>query len=336
MREVNISLKKAKQMIAQNMEEKFFFEHPLQNGEVLSEETPLQSWSSDAERIFCINAYPNGISVSRHDGPLKTNLKRRPHPSTDISSLDFSLRLRDTKNHNVPDGKCYIFKENFAREFEAFLFNLQKQRKLNSSVIYFGTVLDPFYNFNKKLHITLACIQILERYKPKRLIIQTRSPMVIAALPYIKLMEERAFVSIFLESPHESIVSRYTPEQPKISDRLTAIRGLREQGVRVNLAVSPILPYGDYEKDVWEFARFLVENGDFLTFASLAKGVSGEDVKLRAMRIARILAADGNFKLLRPNAHKYLARAVQVLAPEKLILPTTIEKEPYQLSLFAA
>lgn len=297
---------------------------------------PILSWSATAPTIFCLNAYPNGITFSVHDNSVEEPIAAE-ETEPKFLAQQFHLRVRDTRDYQLPSGKYFLYRENYAQALEWQLSQMHKQGRLDNSVLYFGTVTDPFMSFRKKFEVTMACVELLENYRPGLVVLQTRSPMAIAVLPMLKILGERAVVSFYIETRLEAAVARYTPGLPKISERLVAADGLRKQGVRVTLCASPMLPYGDYYRDAWAFAELLVKNGDFISFGALADGGQVYENQLKNIPLSQRLSSDNQFRLLRPNCYRQVYQAVKLMAPEKLQLPVeTAAQRAMQLNLFAA
>lgn len=311
------------------------------------------TWSSYAQVICCINSYRNGITVSLHQGSYregavssKESLPQEQESGTDAEKAmdiqrkylphQFHLRVRDTRDYQLPEGKYFLYRKDLRAALEHHLSQLNQRGLLASTVVYFGTTTDPFVAFHKKFDVTTACLELLGQYKPGRLVVQTRSPMIIAALPTLKYLGEQAVAAIPIETHLERSVARYTPGMPRIAERLVAAQGLRRQGVAVNITVSPVLPYGDSYRDAWDFAELLNRHADYITFGCLADGSEANEKQLKNLPIAQKLAADQNFRWLRPHAYKHLYQALLVTAPEKLLLPVTAPVKPSQLKLFAA
>lgn len=293
-----------------------------------------RTWSSNAQLIYTLNAYPNGITLSAHQNETIKN--ENGEEKAKFSPSAFHLRLKDTKDYQLPAGKYYLYKENYLESFEKHLSQLHKSGLLDSTVFYFGTTSDPFYALHKKFDVTMNCLELLERYKPALVVVQTRSPMVISALPILKMLGERAVVAINVETRLETSVQRYTPGQSRIAERLVAADGLRRQGIKVNLVVSPVLPYGDFYKDAWDFADMLAENADYVTFGSLSTGEVNEEAELKNLPLARRLEGDKQFRWLRPHSYRAVYYALKQVAPEKMELPHAMGEKKEQLSLFAA
>lgn len=313
------------------------------------------SWHSAARIICCINTYPNGISFSIHKndgsesaeaaemiaGPAaehgqSNGEQKLAEGKAKFSPNQFHLRLRDTRDINVPAGRFFLYREKYAEALEHNLSQLYKKDLLASTVVYLGFGSDPFLALDKKFDVTHACLQVLAQYRPGLVVAQTRSPMVISALPLLKMLGDRAVVAIPIESPHENIIARYTPGQPKIRERLIAAEGLRRQGIQVNLMASPILPYGDFYRDAWDFAALLNKHADFISLGSLCSGMENEEAMLRHVPLAQKLASDRQFRWLRPHSYRCLYYALKTVAPEKLQLPVRVRRESAQLKLFAA
>ncbi len=309
------------------------------------------TWSSYASVIACVNSYPNGITFSLHSNEEKKTLPESGPDSGAMARRDknaeeqlprkfipsqFHLRFRDTRDYQTPQGKYFLYKENYVRSLERQLGTLHKKGLLADATVYFGTTTDPFSSFHKKFDITTACLELFEAYKPARLVVQTRSPMVISALPTLRRLADRAVAVIPIESHVERSIARYTPGQPRIAERLVAAEGLRRQGVKVNLVASPILPYGEFYRDAWDFAEVLERHADYVTLGCLASGSESDERQLRTLPVARKIATDKQFRWLRPHAYRYLYHALSVIAPEKLLVPVAPKTKASQLDLFAA
>lgn len=297
---------------------------PEESGGNINREVELSSWHEGASCVCCLNSYPNGITFSIHTeeqaGKGQESISR------------FALRLKDTRSYNLPVGKYFLYKKDVKANLEKHLWTLRKKGKLEDAVIYFGTIADPFSSFHRRFDNTMACLELLERYMPLRVVIQTRSPMLIAALPILKKYGDKAISNMFIETPKEPSILRYTPGQPSISQRLLAIQGVRNQGVKVAVTVGPVLPYGEFNRDAWDFAELLDRYADYISLSALAS--DGSEKSLRNMELALRLDADKQHKILRPEAYRPLLKALNQICPQKLDLPSLVK--PSQMDLFAA
>lgn len=302
-----------------------------QTAEPLTSEL-YSSWADGAKKVLCINSFPNGVTFSVHQPrPSRNNAESEPG-----SLSEFFLRTRDTRELRIPAGRYSVAKDDYREALERQLLSLAQQKTLSETTVYFGCMSDPFYGFQKRFNVTMGVLDLLEKYQVGRLVVQSRSPMIIAALPTLKYYEDRAVAVLPIESYREDVIQHYTPGQPRIAERLIAARGLRAQGVRVQLDVAPILPYGDIYRNAWDFAEILDSHGDFITFNSLVGDTMISELELRKNLVADRLERDKQFYFLRPHAFESVYAAVKILAPEKLVLPVEGMLPVEQLQLFAA
>jgi len=286
-------------------------------------------WHEGATNICCLNSYPNGITFSSHAISSVSNSENEQ-----ISYNKYALRLKDTRSYQLPVGKYFLYKTDVKANLERHLWDLRKKGILENSVVYLGTIADPFSAFHRRFDNTMACLELLERYQPARIVIQTRSPMLIAALPILKKLGDKAIANMFIESNKESSIARYTPGMPTISQRLLAIQGVRAQGVKLAISVGPVLPYGGFTRDAWDFAELIDRYSDYVTVGSLAENSESSQKSIKNMELARKLELDKEFKMLRPESHKPLLKALLKICPEKLDIP--LVQKTSQIEMFAA
>jgi len=213
------------------------------------------------------------------------------------------------------------------------LKRLSRQGKLATSRVIFGSKEDPFHPFEGKFDISLKVLKLFENYEVGHLLIQTRSPLVVIAIPRLKNLSERLTVSIPVESNMQSVFDAYCPGLPRIQERLSAAKTLRAFGIEVVSFVQSVLPYGDWRTSVMTFAKVLVDSFDYLSVHSLTH----EDEKnLRVHPVAVRLANARQFHYLRPDAHRPLFEAISQINAKKLIFPERTHMRERQLSIFAA
>lgn len=282
-----------------------------------------RKWCDNAKHIICINAYPNGVTVSLH---LGLNNGRRVEEEC---KHKFELRLKETRDIDLPAGRYFLLKEQFKESLRQKLLDVCSQKRLESAVVYFGVTHDPFFAFHKKFNVTTTCFELLEEFRPGLVVVQTRSPLVLSALPWLKALGERVVVNLGFESTCAQTITRYTPEQSKPRDRLLAADGLRAQGINVCLNVNPILPYGHFTKSAYEFAETLRRHADFVTFGSLAD--YSEETMLH-----KKLDKDGYSRILNSYSYRYVYMALGSLAEEKIGAKPHQYSEPEQLDMFVA
>ncbi len=267
--------------------------------------------------ILVVDSYARGISIGKvGDGTKKVDLQI-DGDSTQSAGL---LRSRYVMQTGQPLG-----------DLERNLERLSMRGELRRTTVVFGVTTDPFHPFDEKFATSMKFLELFERYAPGKLIIQTRSPLVVIGLPILKKVKSATSLAIGLETPDEEIRQRYTPQLPTISERWKTVRALKRFGLRVGIQVGPILPYGDWRNDANAFAEDLVAEADWVSVTSIAQAAGG--ARPNGV-LARKLAADRQFFWLRADTHKPLEAAIQRIAPEKLYHPASLELPDPQMMLF--
>jgi len=216
-------------------------------------------------------------------------------------------------------------------DLERHLQKLSQQGELRRTTIIFGVGHDPFHPFDEKFAVSMRFLEIFERYVPGKLIIQTRSPLIVIGMPVLKRVRESTSILIGIETPHQDIAGRYTPHLPTVEERFKTVRALRRFGLHVGIQVGPILPYGDWRKDAAPFAKKLCDEADLLVVRSVVQ--MSERARPTSV-VARMLAAERSFFWLRQDSHVPLTEAIKEIDHGKLYHPATLELEEPQLPLF--
>lgn len=268
--------------------------------------------------LLFVDSYARGISIGRADNSVKSF---QLQIDGDLRAGPGGLRSRYVMQAGAPLG-----------DLERHLSKLSSRGELRRTTVVFGVTTDPFHPFDEKFATSMKFLELFERYAPGKLIVQTRSPLIVIGLPVLKQMRDKTFVSIGLETPLEDVRVRYTPDLPTVGERWKTVRALKRFGFKVGVQVAPLLPYGDWRKDAQAFAQELVKEADFISlksFADLAGGGRPNGA------LATKLASDRQFFWLRADSRGPLHAALEGLAPEKLYHPAEIEVPDRQIALFA-
>jgi len=269
--------------------------------------------------ILVVDSYARGISIGRVGGEggrcdlqIDGDLKQNP----------CLLRSRYVMQSKEP-----------LADLERNLERLSARGELRQTTVIFGVTTDPFHPFDEKFATSMRFLELFERYSPGKLIIQTRSPLVVIGLPVLKKVKNTTFVSIGIETPSDEVRQRYTPTLPSVSERWKTVRALKRFGLKVGIQVSPLLPYGDWREDASAFAEDLVAEADWVSVTSIAQGAGNARP---SGVLARKLAAERQFFWLRADTHRPLSDVLHRIAPEKMYHPAAIEVPNPQLQLFGA
>ncbi|WKZ56277.1 MAG: hypothetical protein QY326_05930 [Bdellovibrionota bacterium] len=272
--------------------------------------------------VFSVDLFEDGLVFGQHrleSAQLWTGLPLALGSEGTVAPLHSRYSIRPDNN---------------VSQLEGHLQRLSRLGILSSSVIFFGTVHDPMYPFEGRFDNALKLLQVFQRYQPGVLVLQTRSPLLVIAMPALKALADRLVVTIGIETPDDSMARRYTPAIPAAEDRFKMARTLKRFHIPVHVQVNPVLPYGDWKRDAAPFAASLIECSDAVFVAPLCNGSSSIERRVRRSPIGQRLALDRKFHWLRPDAAEPLQQALAILRPESATPARAIIER--QLKLFVA
>jgi len=267
--------------------------------------------------ILVVDSYARGISIGKARLGDETY---QLHLNGDGRAGPGELRSRYIMQTKEPLG-----------DLERHLGRLSARGELRRTTVVFGVTTDPFHPFDEKFATSMKFLELFERYAPGKLIVQTRSPLIVIGLPVLKQIRHSTYVQVGLETPLEEMRLRYTPNLPSVEERWKTVRALKRFGFKVGIQVGPVLPYGDWRTDASAFAQDLVREADFISVHSIADAARGARPNCD---IAKKLAAERSFFWLRADARAPLLQAIERMAPEKLYHPAALEVPDRQMELF--
>lgn len=141
-----------------------------------------------------------------------------------------------------PWGSWVIAKRNLPELLERELRGLERTGRLPEVTIFMSSATDPYQGMERRMKLSRAALDLMARYQPRRLLLQTRSPMVERDLDLLRRFGTRAVVSLTLETDDDEVRRRLTPTSPSVARRVATARRLRAGGVFVQLAISPMMP----------------------------------------------------------------------------------------------
>jgi len=148
-------------------------------------------------------------------------------------------------------GKWVLVKENAIEQ-------LRKKRKkpLVDKTIYMSSVTDPYQPLERELCLTQSILQELIDYHQVRLVIQTRSPLIMRDIDLFKRFGHIQ-INMTITTDSEIVRKVFEPFCPSNTDRLEAIKTIYKAGIGACITMTPLLPIDDIEK----FINDLKETG---------------------------------------------------------------------------
>jgi DNA repair photolyase len=118
----------------------------------------------------------------------------------------------------------------------------RESQKIYGKTVFFSSATDPYQPIERKLELTRALLEVLLFSFPRRLHIQTRSPLVVRDIDLFQKFGDTLRVGISIPTDSEVVRKAFEPRAPSIPRRLAAARQLKEAGIRTTASVAPLLP----------------------------------------------------------------------------------------------
>jgi DNA repair photolyase len=139
-------------------------------------------------------------------------------------------------------GTWVIAKINLPELLKRELELLGRTGKLQRAAVFMSSATDPYQGVERRLRITRGALAALAERPPRRILLQTRSPMVERDVDLLRKLGEHVIASITVETDDEAVRRAFTPTSPSIERRLACAGRLREAGIFTQIAIAPMLP----------------------------------------------------------------------------------------------
>ena len=204
-----------------------------------------------------------------------------------------------------PWGSWVIAKSNLPELLESELRALERRGRLGATAIFMSSATDPYQGVERRLRLTRAALELFARFPVRRVLLQTRSPMVERDIDLLRRLGERVIVSITLETDDESVRRALTPTSASVQRRLTTCRRLRAEGIFVQLAIAPMMP-----NDPERFSALADRAANRVVVDTYFDGDGSGGRRSRALGMEQLYARLGYQKWFCPDAHRELLSAL--------------------------
>lgn len=148
------------------------------------------------------------------------------------------------------------------------LARLEAGGKLNSTSIFMSSSTDPYQGLERRWRLARRCLDVMGRYPPKLLMVQTRSPLVEDDFERLAALDKACWLSMTIETDRDAVRAALTPRCPAINRRLETVRKAKTAGLQVQIAVSPCLPF----TGITSFGDLLLEHADRVVIDTFTSG----------------------------------------------------------------
>ena len=138
------------------------------------------------------------------------------------------------------------------------------------------------------------------------LVVQTRSPLVERDTDLLVRLGNRVWLSLTIETNRDDVRRQITPASPSIARRLLILERMKLAGIRVQAAISPVLPC-----DAEEFAELIASRATRAVVDTLIHGDGAGGRRSSELGMPQLLRSLGYENWLEENAHVPLLEALR-------------------------
>jgi DNA repair photolyase len=120
-----------------------------------------------------------------------------------------------------------------------------QRHRLAGQTVFLSSATDPYQPLERDFRLTRRCLEVLLKCPATRVIVHTRSPLVLQDLPLLQAFGPRLSVGFSLATDDDTVRQVVEPAAPAIPSRWAAIERLAGASVAVTLGVAPLLPIRD-------------------------------------------------------------------------------------------
>ena len=194
-----------------------------------------------------------------------------------------------------PWGSWVIAKANLPELLERELAALARSGKLAAATVFMSSATDPYQGLERRLAITRRALEAFVRMPPRRLLLQTRSPLIERDIDLLRRLGEHVIASITVETDDDKVRRALTPTSPSIPRRIATARRLRESGVFTQLAIAPMLP-----NNPERFAELANDTAARVVVDTFFEGDGSHGRRTRALGVGKLYQRLGYGEWFRP------------------------------------
>jgi DNA repair photolyase len=203
-------------------------------------------------------------------------------------------------------GAWVIAKANLPELLERELIALERSGKLADATIFMSSATDPYQGYERRARITRGALEAFVKHPPRRLVIQTRSPLIERDLDIIAQLGDHVIASITIETDDDAVRRAITPTSPSVARRITTLRRLRAAGIFTQMAIAPMLP-----NHPQRFADLAEEVADRVIVDTYFDGDGANGRRSRALGIGEVYERLGYADWFKPGAEANLIAAMR-------------------------
>lgn len=182
------------------------------------------------------------------------------------------------------------------------------RHRVHNQSVFISTATDPYQPIEREFRITRACLEILLKCRTARVMLHTKSPLVLQDIELLCAFGDRLSIGFSIPTDDDTVRQIVEPKAPPIPSRWAAVERLTRVGINVHLAVTPMMLISDLNA----FARRAKESGVCSAWVGGLRLIGGNDP------FFKILSENNWLKVLDSKYRDEVRETLnQVIPPEK-------------------
>lgn len=116
-----------------------------------------------------------------------------------------------------------------------------QRHRLHDQCVFLASATDPYQPLEREFRLTRACLEVLLRCATTRVVLHTRSPLVLQDLELLKDFGGRLSVGMSIPTDDDTVRQIVEPKAPPIPSRWAAVERLSHAGIQVGISVAPLM-----------------------------------------------------------------------------------------------
>ncbi len=214
-----------------------------------------------------------------------------------------------------PWGNWVVAKTNLPELLERELRKLESAGKLRDATIFMSSATDPYQGYERTLRLTRRALELFVRFRPRRILLQTRSPLIERDRELLGELGANLLVSLTIETDDETVRRALTPTSAAIARRFTTVRRLRAAGIFTQIAIAPMMP-----NHAERFAALVAEAADRVIVDTYFAGDGAHGRRSRALGMGELYRRLGYEGWFAPGAESALLAALRARLGDDRVL----------------
>lgn len=122
-----------------------------------------------------------------------------------------------------------------------------QRHRLHNQSVFLASATDPYQPIEREFRLTRGCLEVLLKCPTTRVLVHTRSPLILQDLELLRAFGSRLSVGFSIPTDDDTVRQVVEPKAPAIPSRWAAVERLTAAGIAVGISVTPLMVMVDAE-----------------------------------------------------------------------------------------